>query len=169
MTSQENWKRRQGDSHWRHLKIFQSRIFFGLTWVCRLLQSGTLAAPAALELKLKGLSWSSCLGSQSFWSWMSSGWFGWLDTDFTPGGIIYLHRWFRKQSVLRKRCGQSLIIHAKGKIIISKNRSSQGVGYLSILLAFRILVPWLLIIPMPLALEVLITGPPGKFQGVGSF
>ena len=59
---------------------------------------------------------------------MSSGWFGWLDTDFIPGGIIDLHRWFRNQSVLRKRCGQSLIIHAKGQIIISKNRSSQGVG-----------------------------------------
>ena len=109
-------------------EMFIIRVFLGFTWVCGLLQSGPLAATAALELKLKGLKWSTCLGSQSFWSWMSSGWFGWLDTDFIPGGIIDLHRWVGKQSVLRKRCGQSLIIHAKGQIIISKNRSSQGVG-----------------------------------------
>ena len=71
MASQENWKRKRGDSHegsWKISKVeclklgdIIIRAFLELTWVCGLLESRALVASAALELNLKGPYWLTCL------------------------------------------------------------------------------------------------------------
>lgn len=84
---------------------------------------GPLKATAASELKERTLSgqlaWDLRVSEvdvpQLIWL---------VGHRFHPRSVLLILQADESKSVLRKRCGQSLIIHAKGQIIISKNRSS---------------------------------------------